>query len=163
VLEEWEISTTPLLHHSTTPSTKEVTIMPQLNKGFVISLDTTRKIVKVQAWGFWDADLVKKYRRAFAEKIKELRANGNEWYALMDFREFLPRSEEIQQMMNEHIASVQKEGMKKIGYLGERLMVQLRLNRVFREEDQHMSAFFDSEREAIRWLLKDHPTKSRSP
>ena len=137
--------------------------MPELNKGFAISLDTTRHIVKVQAWGFWNEELVKKYRKAFTEKIRELRANGNEWYALMDFREFLPRSEEVQRMMNDHIVSAQKEGMKKIGYLGERSMVQLRLNRVFRKEDMQMSAFFDSEREAIRWLMKDHPTKSRSP
>ena len=137
--------------------------MPELNKGFAISLDTTRNIVKVQAWGFWDVDLVKKYQKAFTEKLRELRANGNEWYALIDVREFLPRSEEVQQMMNDHIITMQKEGMQKIGYLGERSMVQIRLNRQFREEEMKMSAFFESEYEAIRWLLNNHSANSRSP
>ena len=137
--------------------------MPLLNKGFAISLDTTRNIVKIHAWGFWDVNLVKKYRKAFTQKIKELRANGSEWYALVDFREFLPRSKEVQYMMNDHIVSAQKEGMKKIGYLGEQSMVQLRLNQVFQEEDLHMSAFFESEHEAIQWLMNNQSAKSRPP
>ncbi len=125
------------------------------SKGFEIALDTTRHILQVSAWGFWDAEFVKKYNSAFTEKVEELRANGEEWYALMDLTGFYPRSAEVQHILREQITSAKKQGLKKLVYLGERSVVQLQLNRLFLASEIQQYFFTESEEEAFQWLLNE--------
>jgi len=132
-------------------------IMTEVGKGFEISLNNTRNILRIRAWGFWDTEFAKTYENTIKERVKEI-GNGKIWYALADFRDFFPRSEMVQRIVNRQIAIAEKRGMKKIGYLGEPSGTQLKLNRLFRAGDMQRHAFFESETEAIEWLLNEGET-----
>ncbi len=142
--------------HKTLVVSKEESMAASNNKGFKISLDPTRHLLRVRAWGFWDAEFAKKYKSALTEKIEELCVHGEEWYALVDFTAFFyPRSTDVQRIISTQIASADRQGMKKIAYLEKRSVVQLLLNRLFRERDPQRHAFFESEEQALHWLLNE--------
>jgi len=125
------------------------------SKGFEIVLDIRQHILRVRVWGAWDVGFVKKYKSALREKIEEIREGDKEWYALVDFTGFYPRSEEVQDMMCDQIATAGEQGMKKIACLGEESVSQLRLNKLFLTSNLQMSSFAESEEEAIQWLLNE--------
>ena len=120
------------------------------NKGFKISLDTTKNIFRVKAWGFWDIELAQKYESAFTEKIEELRSDEKEWCILVDLTDFYPRSPEVQNLLK---AQISQQEVKKAAYLGKKSDVQLRLNKFFRENDMQRHAFFEFSEQALQWLL----------
>jgi len=125
------------------------------SKGFEISFDPAGHILRVSAWGPWDVEFVKKYARAFTEKVEELLASGEEWYALMDLTEFYPHSEEVQNILRQQIMKATEQGMKRLAYLGERSVAQLRLNELFLTSDIRHYSFVESEEEALQWLLSE--------
>jgi hypothetical protein len=123
-------------------------------KGFEIATDIRRHLLRVTLWGLWDTDLAKKYKYAMREKIEEIRKNGNGWYALVDFTRCYPRSEEVQDMLREPLVAAKEQGMKKIIYLGDKSVVQSRLDRVFPISNFQEDFFVESEEEAIQWLVE---------
>lgn len=127
----------------------------QESKGFEITLHDAKHIVRVRTWGCWDMELAKIYGNALGEKIDEIRENDEEWCVLVDVTAFHPRSEDVQRMMCEHLETASKRGIKKIAYLGTRSVVQLRLNRLFREIEMPLHAFFESQDGALQWLLSE--------
>ena len=61
-------------------------------KGYEISLDKGRNILTVQAWGDWDmedTELAENFKREVKEKVKEVNANGKEWYVCGDLIELI--------------------------------------------------------------------------
>ena len=85
-------------------------------KGYEISLDTARHILKVQAWGVWDVEekeLAENFKRELQEKVKEVSVNGKEWYVCEDLIELYPQSKEVCRIMGDGIVSAIKHGMKK--------------------------------------------------
>ena len=129
--------------------------MTEVSKGFEISLHHKRNILRVRAWGAWDTEMAKKFENTLQEKISELYAPEKTWCLLADFTKFPRQLEEVQNIICEQITTAEKQGLQKIGYLGERSMIQLPLNRLFCENAMQRSAFFESETEAIEWLLSD--------
>jgi hypothetical protein len=129
--------------------------MAGTSKGFEIALHNQRNILRVRAWGSWDTELAKKFEDTFQEKIHEIGAAGKSWYLLADFRAFSPQLEEVQRMISQQITPAENREIKKIGYLGERAGIQLRLKRLFQKDELPKQGFFESEGEAIEWLLSD--------
>lgn len=127
--------------------------MTNNTRGFEIATDIRRHLLRVTLWGFWNVELAKKYKYAMRAKIEEIRKNGNEWHALVDFTQCYPRSEEVQDMLHEQLVAAKEQGMKKIIYLGDKSVVQLRLDRVFPISHLQEYFFVESEEEAIQGLL----------
>ena len=126
------------------------------HKGFKISLDRTRHVLRTRAWGFWDKEFAQKYKSALTEEVEELCARGEEWYALVDLTAFFyPRATEVQHILDAQIAPAQTQGMKKIAYLEKRSVVRSLLDRLFREGDVQKHAFFESEEQALHWLSNE--------
>lgn len=129
--------------------------MATARKGFEIALDNTRNILRVRAWGAWDPEFAKKFVRTMKETISEkITTNGHEWGILADFRDF-SGSGEVQDMIQQQFSAVEHRGVKKIGYLGEQSVIQVQLNRLFQESTMLKYAFFESEEEAMQWLLNN--------
>jgi hypothetical protein len=127
----------------------------QKSKGFEISFDPMRRILRVRAWGFWDAEFAKKYNSAFTEKIGEIRTDGKEWYVLMDLAEFHPYSTEVQDILHQHLTTATKQGMRKVVCLGEMSVAQLHLRELFLISGLLQYTFVESEEEAMQWLLSE--------
>ena len=130
--------------------------MIKKNRGFSISFDDTREILTTRAWGMWDEAFAEKYEYGLREKIEEVCANGQIWGVLADLRELLPRSEEVQRIiMREQFAMARILGIEKIAYLGSQITTQLQKNTFFRENGRQVFSCFESEDDAIRWLLTE--------
>jgi hypothetical protein len=127
------------------------------NKGFEISFDPARRILRVHAWGFWDAEFAKKYNSAFTEKVEGIRTDGKAWDVLMDLTEFHPYSTEVQDMLHQHLTTATKQGMRKVVCLGKMSVAQLHLRELFLVRDLPQYAFVESEEEAMQWLLYERP------
>ncbi len=125
------------------------------NMGFEIVLDSTRHILSVSTWGFWDVEFMQKYESAFTEKVEKLRASSKEWCAFMDLTGFYACSTEVQSMLCQQITKATKQGLKKLVYLGKRSAAQLQLNRLFLASDIQQYFFTESEEEAFQWLLRE--------
>jgi hypothetical protein len=76
-------------------------------------------------------------------------------YVLADFQDFSSQSEAVQRMVNCQFASARQQGIKKIGYIGVQPIIQLQFNKLFRKRDLPQYAFFESEDEAIQWLIAE--------
>ncbi len=85
-------------------------------KGYRISVNTVRNILKVQAWGIWnveDMELAENFREELEEKVKEVSVNGKEWDVCGDLIELRPQSKEVCRIMGDGIMFAIKHGMKK--------------------------------------------------
>ena len=123
------------------------------NKGFEISLDSARHILKARIWGEWDTEFAKKYERAFREKVEEIHADGKEWYALEDFSGLSLCSDDVQSILRQQILRAKQEGMKKLVCLGKRPIEQKQLTKLFLTNGILLNSSAESEEEAIQWLL----------
>ena len=89
-------------------------------KGYKVSLDKARNILKVQAWGIWDVEdteFAENFQRELKEKVKEVNTNRKEWYVCGDLTEFHPQSKEVCRIMGDGIVFAVKHGMKKAVHL----------------------------------------------
>ncbi len=135
---------------------KEVSIGMENSKGFEIAVDPVGRILRVRAWGFWDATFIKKYAYALTEKTEELSANGGEWAALVNVTAFCPHSANIQRMMCQQIMSAGKMGLKKLAYVVKGTITQLQLNNIFLTSPIQRRFFLESEQDAMQWLLNEN-------
>jgi hypothetical protein len=132
------------------------TDMIKKDKGFSISFDDTRDILMTRVWGMWDEAFAEKYGYGLKEKVEEVYANEQIWGILADLRELLPRSEEVQQIiMRKQFALTRILDIEKIAYLDSQTTTQLQMNTFFQESDRQVFSCFESEDEAIQWLLKE--------
>jgi hypothetical protein len=130
--------------------------MNRKNKGFSISFDNTRDILTTRVWGMWDEAFAEKYEYGMKEKIEEVCANEQVWGVLADLRELLTRSEEVQRIiMCEQFTMARDLGVEKIAYLGSQIMTQWQLDTFFQEGDKQVFSCFESEDDAIQWLLSE--------
>ncbi len=89
-------------------------------KGYKISLDKARNILKVQAWGVWgaeDTELAKNFKRELKEKVTEISINGKGWDVCGDLTKLSPQSREIRRIVSEGIRFAIRHGMKKVVHL----------------------------------------------
>ena len=83
--------------------------------------------------------------------------NGKEWYVIVDFTQFYPRSTDLQRVIGEQFETAKELGMKKIVYLREKSAIQLRLDTLFFINNVQEYSFFESKADAIQWLLNESP------
>lgn len=123
------------------------------SKGFEIALGITKRIIKIRVWGKWDADFRGKYAMALREKIEEVRLHWKDWYVLVDFTGFSSQTDEVHSIMSQSFTKVDKQGMRKVAYLGYKIQTPLQLEQSGEEEIEQQQSFFQSKTEALRWLM----------
>lgn len=124
-----------------------------MSKGFEIAFNIRRKILRIRAWGDWDADLEKKCNMALRDKILELSAHAQWkiWYVLVDVTRMLTRTKEFQSMLEKHVKAAKVQGIKRIAYIGNGAKEQESSESA---RDGPARAFFDTQDEAMHWLMK---------
>jgi len=134
------------------------------NKGFEISFDPTRWILRARLWGFWDKEFGEEYDKAFTAKVAELCSHGKEWYALLDLAEFHLCSLDVQDILLQNLRDATAQGMRKVAYLGSISAAQIHLHALLLVLELPHSAFAESEEEALQWLLNESsPQKYEEP
>jgi len=133
----------------------EVNLMSENKKGYEISIDKARNLLKIRVWGFWDMEVAEKYENEFKKKIKEISASGKEWYTLVDVAEYSPQSEEVQRIVSERMVFAKEHGLKKEARIVHRVTTKFQMARLARESKLPMSSEFQSENEAIQWLMSE--------
>jgi hypothetical protein len=128
--------------------------MTGVSKGFEISLHHQGHILRIRAWGVWDTEMATKFENTFQEKMSELSASEKTWCLLADFTQFPLQIEAVQRMICQQILTAEKQGLQKIGYLGENSGIQVQFTGLFQTSNRPRYAFFESEAEAIGWLLR---------
>jgi hypothetical protein len=53
--------------------------MVEKKQGFEMSIDDARNILKIRAWGFWDAEIAGKYRYECSHNARLLRRQTEIW------------------------------------------------------------------------------------
>ena len=89
-------------------------------KGYRISVNAVRHLLKVRAWGIWDVkdmELAENLRGELQEKVKEVSMNRKEWDVCGDFIELQPQSKEVCRVMGDGIMFAIKHGMRKAVHL----------------------------------------------
>ena len=124
-------------------------------KGYEISLDETRNILKFRAWGFWDTDVARRFEQEWTAKVEAISAKHNDWYVLVDLADFPAQSEEVQQLTYEMMELEKHHGVKKEAHLVSKAITKLQIARIARDTNLPENSFFQSEDGAIHWLLND--------
>lgn len=89
-------------------------------KGYRISVNTTRHLLQVRAWGIWDLkdmELAEHFRGELQDKVKIANMNGNEWDVYGDFTDLRPQSKEVCRVMGDGMTFAVKHGMRKAVHL----------------------------------------------
>lgn len=125
------------------------------DKGFYISLDAARNILKISLWGCWDVEVGKKYTEKLKKQIKNLNKKEENWHLLMDLIEYSPQSQEIQNMIREGLAFLNDYKIRKRAILIHGLPLQFSAQSLSQKIILPIYSYFKSEDDAIRWLLDE--------
>ena len=131
--------------------------MTRRTKAFEIFYDELRSIVILRLRGCWDRNVGEQFEREFQDMLKAIHANGKEWYLLLDLTGKLPESQDMQHIVGRAIVSAKTEGMKNKAVLAKRFMPLFQAMKGSQDAHLHVDFYFQSEAEAIRWLLHEAP------
>jgi len=129
--------------------------MTKKNKGFQISIDTTKHVLKIRLWGHWDVELGKEYLKELQEQIKNVNEKEKDWYLLMDLTEYLPQSQEIQNIIAEGLAILKEDKVEKRAILVHETIIQIPTETLSGKTRLQVYSYFQSEDDAVQWLLNE--------
>jgi hypothetical protein len=129
--------------------------MFEKKQGYEISIDDVRNILKIRAWGFWDAEVAGKYETEFTKLINEMSARGKEWSTLVDVTEYSPQSAKVQNIVRKRMVLATEYGLKKEARIVRSLPTKWQMAKLARQGELPISADFQTEDEAIQWLANE--------
>lgn len=129
--------------------------MAQEAHGYEISYDETKNILKFRAWGLWNMETARNFEQEWTDWLKQVSADGNPWYALIDLTAFPPQKQEVQEFTQRMIELEQRYGVQKEAHLVNQVLTKWQIARIAREANLAENSFFQSEAEAVQWLLAD--------
>ncbi len=120
-------------------------------KGFLVEVDTRLAIVKVKVWGFWSLEdgvaYVEEFKRA-AQKVL-----GRPWYVLADISDFKAQKPEVSALVEQTMAFATNNGLAKAANLVSSSLGKVQIQRLSQAMGLPEFSFFQSEQQAIEWLL----------
>jgi serine/threonine-protein kinase len=133
------------------PASAPVTGVGLKKKGFLVDVDTRRAIVKVKVWGFWSVEdgqaYVDEFKRAANKVI------GRPWYVLADISEFTAQKPEVSALVEQTMAFAMSNGLVKAANLVSSSLGKMQISRLSQAMGLPEFSFFQTERQAIDWLL----------
>jgi hypothetical protein len=128
--------------------------MEQIRKGFEIALEPIQQILRLRVWGDWDLRMINIYGKALQEKIADIVARDTIWLILVDMRHFTPQSK-VRSLLNRQLTLTNQIRLKKIGYLVAHREHAVGNPEATPSSDSLQQAYFESEPDAIAWLLNE--------
>jgi hypothetical protein len=122
--------------------------------GYELAIDQTHRILKVRAWGMWNVALAEQYDRELQETIIQISENGQrDWYALVDLDQFPVQNEEVQAIIVRGMKFGAMYNLQKEARIIGKALTKLQLARLVKEAGMPANSTFQSEDEAVAWLL----------
>ncbi len=128
-----------------------VTSVGLKKKGFLVELDQRRAIVKVKVWGFWTVEDGQAYVDEF--KRAATRVLGRPWYVLADISDFTAQKPEVSALVEQTMAFATSNGLVKAANLVSSSLGKMQISRLSQAMGLPEFSFFQTERQAIEWLL----------
>jgi hypothetical protein len=124
--------------------------------GFDVQIEHGQRLVVMRAWGFWSIPLARESIKVLLESYRELHTTRLPWYFLADHRKFPAQSAEVQAEISSTIRDAIKLGMKRSASVLDSTITKLQIRRLTGGSGLPMDvfAFFNSETQARKWLLK---------
>ena len=124
--------------------------------GFDVQIEHGQKLIVLRAWGFWSMPLAKECIKALLESYRELHATGSPWCFLADHRKFPAQAVDVQAEISTTVRDAVKLGVKRSASILDSTITKLQIRRLTGASGLPMDvhAFFTSEDQARKWLLK---------
>jgi hypothetical protein len=126
---------------------------------FEIFYDETSNIVTLRLSGDWDREVGEIFEREFQATLKEVHINRKHWHLLLDLTGCIPQSQAMQDIVSRALLSAKIEGMKGKAVLAKCFIPLFQTTSLSRDPALHIDFYFQSEDEAIRWLLHQSSIK----
>jgi len=120
-------------------------------KGFLVEVDQRRAIVKVKVWGFWTVEDGQAYVDEFKRAAKKV--IGRPWYVLADISEFTAQKPEVSALVEQTMSFATSNGLVKAANLVSSSLGKMQISRLSQAMGLPEFSFFQTERQAIEWLL----------
>jgi CRISPR/Cas system CSM-associated protein Csm4 (group 5 of RAMP superfamily) len=122
--------------------------------GYAISIDAPNKVLKMRLWGMWDTTTAQRFEQEAREKIQEIgRQTPDGWDTMVDLSDFPPQRDEVQEMTNRVMQLEKTHGMNRGASVTKKAMTKHQVQRLAKQQGFDPGSFFQSEDEAMRWLL----------
>ena len=123
--------------------------------GYQIDIDAKHHVLKLRLWGMWDTDVAKQFEHAVKPKILELEQQSPQgWYTIVDLSQFPPQFADVQEMTKAIMKFELDHGMQKGATVLAKTMTQLQVKRLATQVGEDPGSFFQSEDDALQWLLQ---------
>ena len=130
--------------------------MASPQRGYEFFINKKRRILKIRAWGIWDVEFAEEYDRELQQRILTISEQGTKgWYALADLNDFPPQLPEVQKTLMRGLEFGAKHGLKKEARMIGKALTKTQLARMMKEAGMPANSTFQSEDEAIEWLLQE--------
>jgi len=125
---------------------------PKAAKGFEVYADYSKSILRLRVWGFWDIEDGKAYWEEFKRVAESL--VGKKWYVLADISQFPAQRPDVNAFVEKTMVFARSHGMVRASNLVSSALSRMQIARLSGETGLPAYTFFQSEEEAIRWLLE---------
>ncbi len=122
------------------------------NKGFTITPDRDRHILRLKVWGFWSNEDAEAFKNQFREKAKVFR--NEPWYVLADIVDWSVQAPEVQAIVQQSMVYARNNGMEKAANIVSKALGKMQIKRMS-ESSALYFGYFDSEEKALAWLLEE--------
>jgi hypothetical protein len=118
--------------------------------GFELSVDRTRRLIRLRMWGMWDLSVGEQFRTNVLRYGHGL--EGAPWSIIADSRAFVAQSAAIAEIRKDVMTRIVPMGCRKIAALVEQAVYAMQFKRIANES--HVgSAVFHDEEAAIVWAM----------
>ena len=124
-------------------------------RGYDITINRGQRILKMRAWGLWDVAFAEQYDHDLQTNVLEISEHGKKpgWLALVDLNDFPPQFPEVQAIIVRGMEFGTRHGLHKEARLIGRGLTDLQLKRLIKEAGMPENSTFQSEHDALAWLL----------
>ena len=123
------------------------------NAGSEFWLDEERRLLRIKLWGMWKQADLEAFQRGFREQLKKLGRGPFCVYA--DISECPPQNPEIADGCQQMMVSARQAGMTRAANIVHHATTKLQIKRMSNEAHTSNFRFFNSEKEAMAWLLEE--------
>ncbi|MRG92308.1 serine/threonine-protein kinase [Polyangium spumosum] len=120
-------------------------------KGYLVTVDNTTRVVRVDVWGFWDASDGKAYWEEFERQTRPLL--GKPWYVLANISNFPPQKPEVSVFVEKTMKHARENGLVRAANLVSSALGRMQIQRLSVETGLPLYSFFTAEGDALRWLV----------
>jgi len=119
--------------------------------GFMVRVDRAQSLVRLEVWGFWTVEQGQAYYEEFVAKTKSL--VGTKWFVLARTAELAVQKPEVSELIGRTMEVARKNGCVRAANIVSSTLTKMQLARMSAEQGLAEYGFFQSEDEALAWLL----------